>query len=83
MDAETGGCVALVCESCSVPIREIVVHRSIAIPSPTSDVPSVPSAPVPSAKRRVCNEKKNRKKIIISKTNVLEKSTILFQMEGN
>ena len=65
MDAETGECVVLVCESCSVPIREIVVHRSIAILSPTLDVTSVPNAPIPSAIRRVCNKKERKKKIMI------------------
>lgn len=75
MDAERGGCVALVCGSCSVPIREIVVHRSIAILSPTLDVTSAPNAPIPSAIRRVCNGRTKKKIGDYFEKNILEKST--------
>lgn len=63
VDAEIGGCVVLVCESYSVPIHEIVVHRLIAIQSPTSDVTLAPNAPIPSAIRRVCKTKERKKKL--------------------
>lgn len=51
--AETGGYVALVCESYSEPIHGTVEHQLIAIPSPSSDVILVLNAPIPLAERRV------------------------------
>lgn len=70
--AETGGCVVLVCESCSVPIHEIVVRRSAAIPFPTLDVFLAPNVLIPLVGRHVCmkQEKKSQKISIISKNRI-------------
>lgn len=53
MDVETGECEVQACGSCSVPNHETVVRQSIAIPTLSSDVLSVPNEPVPSARRHV------------------------------
>lgn len=54
MDAETGGCEAQACGSCSVPNHGTVERRLIAILSPTSDVILAPNEPAPLVGRRVC-----------------------------